>query len=320
MIKILECFKEIEITHNLKLNQKKTVFMSDSKEFKDVNTIDGIAKVEQVKYLGMNIRLDTKTLLKGTWDEIKKQTYFYQSLTRSNNATICDTIMVAQIRSLIIYKYTPLVATGYVKLEEIDKIETQLKRIAFKTPRDIPNRILRNITQLKESETKEIIEQLVLKSIKKVKNSIEKYLKPKETKNLLQEKKQELQKRKKLFITKNVMDTMMAINQGRTIVSYGMSHYCNVHKTFVNSIHMKNCNLMNEAGDPTRFNKVLRDHRLIDLNFKTQIEIIANMVWLDERIRGLENRGYYQKIKKLFKVAYVKKQQIKAEDLNGNLE
>ncbi|KEJ82535.1 hypothetical protein OXYTRIMIC_029 [Oxytricha trifallax] len=81
------------------------------------------------------------------------------------------------------------------------------------------------------------------------------------------------------------MDTMMAISQGRTVVSSGMSYYCNVHKTFVNTLHIKNCDQMNGAGDPTRFLQEVRNHRLVDLENKTQIEVIANMIWLDDRIR-----------------------------------
>ncbi|KEJ82631.1 hypothetical protein OXYTRIMIC_329 [Oxytricha trifallax] len=289
--------------------------MSDSKEFCGIEEIEGIKKVQEIKYLGMNICLDTKSFLKKTWEEIKRTTLMYQSLTKSNNPTICDTIMVAQIRSLVIYKYTPLVATKYIKLEEIDKIETQLKRIAFKTPRDINNKILQNVTQMKESGTKDIIEQLVRKNMKNAKGNLDRFIIPKKAKTQIQENQQKLQKRKKLFLTKNVMDTMMAISQGRTIVNYGMSHYCNVHKTFVNSNHMKECNLMNQAGDPTRFNKIVRNHRLIDLDNKTQIEIIANMLWLDERIRGLEQNGYFQKVKKLFRITYIKKQQINEKDI-----
>ncbi|KEJ82452.1 hypothetical protein OXYTRIMIC_802 [Oxytricha trifallax] len=111
------------------------------------------------------------------------------------------------------------------------------------------------------------------------------------------------------------MDTIMAISQGRTIVSYGMCHYCTVHRSFVNSLHMKNCNLINRAGDPTRFSQIVRNHRLIDLDNKTQIEVIANMIWLEKRIRKREAYGYFQKVKKLFKVTYVKKQQIKPEEV-----
>ncbi|KEJ82705.1 hypothetical protein OXYTRIMIC_353 [Oxytricha trifallax] len=51
-------------------------------------------------------------------------------------------------------------------------------------------------------------------------------------------------------------------------------------------------------------------HRLVDLDNKTQVEVVANMLWLDDRIRGLERNGHYQKIKKLFRVTYVKKQNL----------
>ncbi|KEJ82474.1 hypothetical protein OXYTRIMIC_342 [Oxytricha trifallax] len=218
--------------------------------------------------------------------------------------------MVAQIRSLVIYKYTSLVASGYVKIEEIDNIETQLKRIAFKTPRDIANKILRNITQLKESGTSEIIQQLVQKNLKIAKLTIERYFEKQQPKSQIKEKEKELMKRKKLFLAKNVMDTMMAISQGRTVVNYGMSHYCSVHQTFVNANHMRSCYLINEAGDPTKFNKIMSEHRLVDLDNKTQVEVVANMLWLDVRIRGYERKCHYQKIKKLFRVTYVKKQSL----------
>ncbi|KEJ82612.1 hypothetical protein OXYTRIMIC_653 [Oxytricha trifallax] len=237
----------------------------------------------------------------------KKQNKFYQNLSKSNNPTIYDTIMVALIRSLIIYKYTPLVATRCIKIEEIDKIELQQKRLAFKTQRDINNEILRNVTQLKENGTREIIEQLVFKNMKKVNSNLDIFIISNKAKDEVHQSKQDLGKKKKLFITKNVMDTMMEISQGRTVVSYGMRYHCNVQQTFVNTQHLKNCNLMNGAGDPQRFSQVVRNHRLIYLDSKTQIEVIANMIWLDIRIRGLEANGYYQKVKKLFKITYVKK-------------
>ncbi|KEJ82657.1 hypothetical protein OXYTRIMIC_545 [Oxytricha trifallax] len=41
----------------------------------------------------------------------------------------------------------------------------------------------------------------------------------------------------------------MAVSQGRTTVSQGMIHYCNVHTTFLDKNHMSSCNLKNEAGD-----------------------------------------------------------------------
>ncbi|KEJ82627.1 hypothetical protein OXYTRIMIC_094 [Oxytricha trifallax] len=206
--------------------------------------------------------------------------------------------MVAQIRSLVIYKYTPLVESGYIKLEEIDKIETQLKRIAFKTPRDINNKILRNVTQLKETGTSEIIYQLVQKNLKLAKPTLEKYFLKQKPKDQIKEKEKDLIKRKKLFLTKNVMDTMMAISQGRTVVNYGMSHYCNVHQVIVDANHMRNCYLMNEAGDPTRFNKLLNELRLVDLNNRTQVEVIANMLWIDDRVRRLERMDTTKESKK----------------------
>ncbi|KEJ82703.1 hypothetical protein OXYTRIMIC_798 [Oxytricha trifallax] len=138
---------------------------------------------------------------------------------------------------------------------------------------------------MKERGTKDIIAQLVWKNMNNSKENLDRFIIPKNAKTQIQVNQQKLQKRKKLFLTKNVMDTMMAISQGSTIVNYGMSHYCNVYKTFVNTNHMKECNLVNQAGDPTRFNKVVRNHRLIDLDKKTQIEVIANMIWLQKNQR-----------------------------------
>ncbi|KEJ82595.1 hypothetical protein OXYTRIMIC_036 [Oxytricha trifallax] len=100
---------------------------------------------------------------------------------------------------------------------------------------------------------------------------------------------------------------MMALSQGRTIVNQGMSHYCNVHRVFVDSNHLKNCNLINVAGDSTRFSKQIRENRLIDMKSKLQIEIISNMVWIDQRIKQLEGHGYYKPVKRMFKTVYVKK-------------
>ncbi|KEJ82805.1 hypothetical protein OXYTRIMIC_641 [Oxytricha trifallax] len=61
-------------------------------------------------------------MLKDIQTEMKKQTEIYQKLTESNNQTIGNTIMVSQIRSLLIYKYSPLMASKYLKIEEIDKM------------------------------------------------------------------------------------------------------------------------------------------------------------------------------------------------------
>ncbi|KEJ82408.1 hypothetical protein OXYTRIMIC_519 [Oxytricha trifallax] len=70
---------------------------------------------------------------------------------------------------------------------------------------------------------------------------------------------------------------------------------------------MKICELLNQAGDPTRFSKLLNENILFDLESHKQIEVITNMIWLDQRIRKLEVREYYQPIKKLFRMIYVKK-------------
>ncbi|KEJ82466.1 hypothetical protein OXYTRIMIC_060 [Oxytricha trifallax] len=226
--------------------------------------------------------------------------------------------MTAQIRSVMIYKYTPLIAAKFLKIEDIEKMELQLKRIAFRTSRDIPNVILRNVTELKETNTSEIIRELVLKNMKKINLKIDNFIKPKKVNEEIKKQENESKKRNKIFITKNVIDTMMAISQGRTLANYGMQHYCIVHKVCVDANHMKACNLINSAGDQNRFSKQIKEKRIVDMNKPEQIEIIANMVWLDDRIRKLETHQYYQPIRKTFRISYVKKKNQDFNELNLN--
>lgn len=68
----------------------------------------------------------------------------------SSNPTVVDSVMISKIRSLLIYNYTPLVGAGYVNIEEISKIEDKLRRLAFNTSRDISNKIVRNITEIRD--------------------------------------------------------------------------------------------------------------------------------------------------------------------------
>ena len=54
------------------------------------------------------------------------------------------------ISSLLIYFMTPLVASKTLKYEEVEKIETQLRRRLFTVPRDVKSDIILNVTRLGE--------------------------------------------------------------------------------------------------------------------------------------------------------------------------
>ncbi|KEJ82839.1 hypothetical protein OXYTRIMIC_230 [Oxytricha trifallax] len=66
-----------------------------------------------------------------------------------------------------------------------------------------------------------------------------------------------------------------------------MIHFCNAHKMFVNTTHMSNCNLINRTGDLTRFTKIIGDIDQLILTVRPEQKYLVNMIWLDERIRGL---------------------------------
>ncbi|KEJ82742.1 hypothetical protein OXYTRIMIC_142 [Oxytricha trifallax] len=178
--------------------------MSDAKCFEREFQIEGINKVQETKYLGLKICLNTQELLKNTWNEMKKKVEMYRRLTSSSNPTVSDTIMTAQIRSLMIYKYTPLIAAQFIRIEEIEKMELQLKRLAFRTSRDIPNIILRNVTELKDTKTCEIIRVLVLKNMKKINLKIDQLIQPKQINEVLKEQEKDLKKRSKIFLIKTL--------------------------------------------------------------------------------------------------------------------
>jgi len=50
---------------------------------------------------------------------------------------------------------------------------------------------------------------------------------------------------------------MLAVSVGRTTLTYGHKHYCNLHKTFVDLKHANRCCLVNELGDVDKYNGIL---------------------------------------------------------------
>lgn len=61
------------------------------------------------------------------------------------------------------------------------------------------------------------------------------------------------------------MNLMLTITQGRTLERFGEVHYCSKHKVIEDKNHLKQCDLINHLGDPTRFNRMLREEELCNL-------------------------------------------------------
>ena len=63
---ILTELENLEEAFGLKINKKKTVFLSNKKEYDSIQEILGIRRVEKVKYLGMMISKDPKEIVRDT--------------------------------------------------------------------------------------------------------------------------------------------------------------------------------------------------------------------------------------------------------------
>ena len=61
---ILTELERQEETYRLKINKKKTVFLSNKKEYDSIQEIRGIQRVEKVKYLGMLISKDPNEIVR----------------------------------------------------------------------------------------------------------------------------------------------------------------------------------------------------------------------------------------------------------------
>ena len=71
------------------------------------------------------------------------------------------------------------------------------------------------------------------------------------------------QREKKIIIEKSVHEMMLAVSFNRTIVHYGVRHYCNEHQAMVDKNHINECSLIQECGKVTQFNELMSGGRSV---------------------------------------------------------
>ena len=135
MLLICDTIKEVETllkeifkwkdTHNLKVNFKKSMWMSNNSQLKGVNEIGGLLRCESYKYLGMEFRLSKASLIQGVKKQIGKNMGLVRHKTQYvKNLKLQDLIITYFVRSLMTYFVAPIVAAGIASIGDFQSIET----------------------------------------------------------------------------------------------------------------------------------------------------------------------------------------------------
>ncbi len=139
------------------LNKQKTKILSDRAEMDHTVSIEGVAKVKEIKYLGLTITLNKKHLVSSAKASIKQVLYLMKDRITSRNQGVRVAIFTAYARSLIIYHFTSLVAAGLITSSEVQKWETYIKKIAMGISFDITHAFVQNITDWWGRNTSQVV-------------------------------------------------------------------------------------------------------------------------------------------------------------------
>ena len=131
---ILTELENLEEAFGLKINKKKTVFLSNKKEYDSIQEIRGIKRAEKVKYLGMMIFKDPKEIVRDAKASIRRNVTVVKSRLRLLSIPAKELVMQSFVRSLLIYFTVPLVAAKMLTLKEVDSIEREYFKEILNAP------------------------------------------------------------------------------------------------------------------------------------------------------------------------------------------
>ncbi len=130
---------------------------------KHVVEIEGVKKVQKVKYLGMWISLNRTQIRKDAQNMIEKVLYVMRGRIQSQRANVKIAIFTAYLRSLIIYYFTSMVTAGFAFREDVVKYEAKIKRKFLGLPADLTSQLIQNVSQWYDRNTDSIIAELANK-------------------------------------------------------------------------------------------------------------------------------------------------------------
>ena len=142
---ILSELEMLQGTYGKKINKKKTVFISNKKEYDSIQEIRGIERVEKVKYLGMMISKDPKEIVRDAKASIRRNVTVIKSRLRLLSIPAKELVMQSFVRSLLLYFTVPLVAAKMLSLKEVDSIEREYFREILNAPKDLKREIMMNV-------------------------------------------------------------------------------------------------------------------------------------------------------------------------------
>ena len=142
---ILAAMEDLEKTFGLKLNKKKTVFLSKKKDYEHIDEIRGIRRASKVKYLGIMISTDLSQIVKDAKSSVRRNVAVIRSRLRTLSIESKEQVMLSFVRSLLIYFTTPLVGAKLMHLSDVEKIEREYYREIMNLPRDIKREVIVNV-------------------------------------------------------------------------------------------------------------------------------------------------------------------------------
>ena len=146
-INLIEEMNKLE-SHGLQLNKDKSHILSNNRETDDLTEIEGVAIKSTVKYLGMKLSCSRDTLKKDAKAACKKYLAFIRGKIQTENEHLSRIIHATFYRNLMIYFFTPLVASGVMSEKEVNNFEAYLKRRQHLLPNDIKSSVINNVCEM----------------------------------------------------------------------------------------------------------------------------------------------------------------------------
>lgn len=163
----IEAFQKLEQTHQIVINVSKSKFICKAKPFKLITAVNGVQKVEEYKYLGMRLTNSKTSIKANAKKQVKKNQSSLCSRIRHQSHLSQKILFSAYLRSLIIYQFTPLFATGIINKGEIDRYEVYLKRKFMHLAYDIKSDVIMNVNDWFRHKLSETVDYLYRKMILK---------------------------------------------------------------------------------------------------------------------------------------------------------
>ena len=146
---------------NLTVNHSKSEILAVNEN--DMSTVKRIKQVPIVRYLGVMIAQDDKTVVSKNKTAVFKYLNYIKGRLRSVNLDVKAALAQGYIKSLVLYFGVPLIASDLLKSQQVEAWEKEALRQLHLLPKDLKRSAISNLTDLGRP-LKQLLEELSLKA------------------------------------------------------------------------------------------------------------------------------------------------------------